>query len=172
MARSRKWFKPPRSSRVARSYIQLLCLIIGGYDVRKMPHEPNYSILMHTIDLSHIALISNHAPASDDHPTTSNNPNHWAIPCQLVPPDVEGWHGHHEAVVWFAGDPESRIILPELENTNMFETFCERFWNQPVFSSNVAKKEKTRAPRPTKYWWWMRHDEVISGNFDFHLMWP
>jgi hypothetical protein len=37
----------------------------------------------------------------------------------------------------------------------------------------VAKKEKTRAPRPTKYWWWMRHDEVIiSGNFDFHLMWP
>ena len=69
MARSCKWFKPPRSSRVARSYIQLPCLIIGGYDVRKMPHEPNYSILMHTIDLSHIALISNHAPASD-HPTT------------------------------------------------------------------------------------------------------
>ena len=68
-----------------------------------------------------------HRMIIQQHPTTSNNPNHWAIPCQLVPPDVEGWHGHHEAVVWFAGDPESRIILPELENTNMFETFCERF---------------------------------------------
>ena len=77
------------------------------------------------------------ALASDDHQP------HWAI----VPPDVEGWHGHHEAVVWLAGDPVAETVdhcwfQAEYESTEDFSQVLNTTCLKPSTTLFQLRKDK------------------------------